>query len=179
MVTHDEILDAVKARDTWERRQEVYYRMRHDGLRRASKPWKNAADMHFPLGDMTIEKLKPFYVNQLYAADTFASFYSLAPELVAHQQLAAQWFDWILRTRSNFEEAMVQAVDIMLQNGRAPVEVRWDPETRRIVFDAAQPTHVIVPPWTKKIEDADWIVHVQQFSKGAYQRRSSTSRKPT
>ncbi len=172
MVTHEEILDAIKARDTWERRQEVYYRMRHDGLRRASKPWKNAADMHFPLGDMTIEKLKPFYVNQLYAADTFASFYSLAPELVAHQQLAAQWFDWILRTRSNFEEAMVQAVDIMLQNGRVPVEVRWDPETRRIVFDAAQPTHVIVPPWTKKIEDADWIVHVQQFSKGAYQRRS-------
>ena len=55
MVTHKEILQAISDRGTWERRQATWYQMRHDGLRRKNKPWPNAADMHFPLGDMQIE----------------------------------------------------------------------------------------------------------------------------
>lgn len=171
MVKHDEIIQAVQDRRTWEDRQEVWYRMRHDGLRRANKPWKNAADMHFPLVDMTIEKLKPYYVQQLYATDTIATFYSLSPALVGHQVLAAQWFDWQLRQNSNLETEIPAAIDSMLMSGRAAVKVYWDSEAEQIRFEAISPTALIVPAWTKKLEDADWIVHVQQFSQAAYGRR--------
>jgi FMN phosphatase YigB (HAD superfamily) len=57
--THDDIMAALTARKHWEQRQATWYQMRHDGLRRRNKPWPNAADMHYPLADGIIEKLKP------------------------------------------------------------------------------------------------------------------------
>ena len=81
--SHDEILTALKDRSTWENRQTTWYKMRHDGLRRQNKPWANAADMHFPLADMIIEKLKPYYIGQIFATDNVASFVGLSSETTA------------------------------------------------------------------------------------------------
>jgi len=46
--------------------------MRHEGLRRISPPYPGAADLHFPLIDALVERLKPFYYKQLFASDQFA-----------------------------------------------------------------------------------------------------------
>lgn len=167
---HQEILEAIQARTTWESRQATWYKMRHDGLRRLNKPFPGAADMHFPLGDMLIEKLKPFYLSQLYTSDTIASFTSLKADSVAHQNAAAFWFDWQLKQDSNFEDQIAIAVDKMLNCATVPVKVYWDTQAERIAFKTINPIHLIVPPHTGRLAEADWIVHVQPYSKHAYKR---------
>lgn len=167
---HDEILTALTSRKVWEQRQATWYQMRHDGLRRRNKPWPNAADMHFPLADSIIEKLKPTYVSQVYATDTIATFAALKSDWQGYQAGAAQWFDYQLKQESNFEQEIDIAIDTMLQNGKCPVKIYWDDAAGRICFEAIQPVYLIVPPWTAALRDADWIVHVQRYSKAAYQR---------
>ena len=46
---HDKVRAALAARSQWEMRQSRWQEMRHDGERRQVRPWKGAADMHFPL----------------------------------------------------------------------------------------------------------------------------------
>lgn len=167
---HDEIMAALTARKTWETRQATWYQMRHDGLRRRNKPWPNAADMHFPLADGMIEKLKPTFVSQVYATDTVATFTALRSEWQSYQSGAAQWFDHQLKQASNFEEEIDIAIDTMLQNGKCPIKCWWDGERDQIKFEAINPVYLIVPPWTAKLADADWIVHVQRYSVDAYKR---------
>ena len=167
---HEEIMAALTARKHWEQRQATWYQMRHDGLRRKNKPWPNAADMHYPLADGIIEKLKPTYISQIYATDTVASFAALTSDFTSYQAGAAQWFDHQLKQESNFEEELDIAIDVMAQTGRGPVKVYWDAECAQIVFEAINPLYLIVPAWTGKLAKADWIVHVQRYSKAAYKR---------
>ncbi len=172
MVKHDEILDALSSRSNWESKQETWYKLRHEGLRRRMKPYPNAADMNFPLTDMLIEKLKPYYIQQVFATEAIASFAGLSLELAEHANAAAQWFDFQLKQESNFEDEIVTAVDTMLMRAKSIVKVYWDVDQKRLAFDAIDPMFLIVPAWTKKLVDADWIVHVKHYSKAAYKRVS-------
>ena len=170
MVEHDEILAALTARRLWEDRQSTWYQMRHDGLRRANKPWPNAADMHFPLGDMMIEKLKPFYVSQIFATETVASFIGMDGAAASYASAAAQWFDYALKQQSNFEHEIVVGADRMLQSGKCPIKCYWDADRTRLTFESINPLYLIVPPWTGRLAEADWVVHIQHYSKHAYKR---------
>ena len=71
---HARVLGDVQHRARWEQRQALWYEMRHPGLRRKSKPWPNAADLHYPLIDTVIDKLKPFYYQQVVGMDVVATF---------------------------------------------------------------------------------------------------------
>lgn len=170
MVTHDEILSAIADRKVWEDRQATWYKMRHEGLRRKNKPWANAADMHFPLGDMLIEKLKPFYVAQIYAGETIATFTAETQDTAAYQQKTGQWFDYQLKQRSNFETEILIATDRMQEGGKGLVKVFYDGNAKQLAFESIKSIYVIVPPWTARIAEADWVVHVQHISKSAYKR---------
>lgn len=169
-ITHEEILAAVTARRLWEDRQATFYQMRHDGLRRRHKPWPNAADLHYPLVDTLIEKQKPAFVQQIFATETVASFTATRAEWQAYQTAAGQWFDYKLKQRSNFEDEIVVAADRMLQGGKAVMKVYWDAEEGQLTFEAPRTTDIIVPPWTGRVQRADWLVHVQRYSKHAYRR---------
>ena len=59
------VRDSLQARLTWEDDQIRGYRLRHEGLGRAKKPWAGAADLNWPLSDMMIEKIKPYYIQQV------------------------------------------------------------------------------------------------------------------
>ena len=72
---HDKIFDDLKARSKWEERLPVWYKMRHTGIPRRSKPYPGAPDLHMPLADTTLEKLKPFYYKQLLINLQFSFFY--------------------------------------------------------------------------------------------------------
>lgn len=165
----DDIQAAITARKNWEDRQSTWYQMRHDGLRRRNKPWPNAADMHYALADGIIEKLKPTYVSQVYATDTIATFSALAAEFSPYQAGAAQWLDHQLKEESNFEEETDIFIDMMLERGRCPVKLYWDNDAKQLAFEAIDPIYLIVPPWTAALRRADWIVHVQRYSRAAYE----------
>lgn len=170
MIEHAEILAALNARKVWEDRQATWYQMRHDGLRRRNKPFPNAADLHYPLADTLIEKQKPDAVAQVTGMETVATFTGLTQQAAGYASAAAQWFDYQLKQQSNFEDEVEIAADRMMQGGKVPVKVYWDAERGRLVWEAINPVFLIVPPWTKKLRDADWIVHVQHYSKHAFKR---------
>jgi hypothetical protein len=169
-VDHAEILQAVKDRQKWEDRQATWYKMRHNGLRRVNKPFPGASDLHFPLADMQIEKLKPFYLSQIYAADTIPSFLAKKNEASAMATEAALWFDSQLKHETNFEDEIAIGVDKMLNCAVVPFKVYWEAQRERLAFEAINPIHLIVPAYTGRLADADWIVHVQKYSKHAYAR---------
>ena len=59
---YSQVCDDIRSRQQWLSRQGTWYAMRHNGLRRQHKPWPGASDLHYPLADTIIEKLKPFIV---------------------------------------------------------------------------------------------------------------------
>lgn len=172
-VTLADIHDALTARKVWEQRQAVFEQMRTDGLRRKSPPWRGAADMHFPLVDMQVDKNKPYYIEQVFGRETIAGFTALSKGRAGDVASVERWFDWMLRQETNFAQFVELAVDKMLMFGRVPVRVFWDAAQGRVVFEALSPVNVIVPPWTKDIQSADWICHVMRFSKFAYRRNEA------
>ena len=171
-VSYADICDAIKSRKEWEEKQTLFYKMRHNGTRRRTKPWAGAADMHYPLADTLIEKLKPYYFQQVFAGETIAGFYALKSENARFQSAAAQWFDYQLKQRSNFEEFLAIAVDKFCEGGRTPVRIRWDKKAQELRFEAPNNLDVIMPPWTTTPDEADWIVLVETWSVAAYKRES-------
>lgn len=159
---------ALESRKSWEDRQTQFYKMRHDGLARVSPPWPGAANLHFPLGDMLLSKLKPHYTQQIFAQELLANFFSLKTELNPFNVLAAQWFDYRIKQGTNFEEEIISVVDYMLQTGHGICKIRWDSKKKTVTFDSVDPLCVIVPSSTNKLRDADWIIEVRKLSKEQY-----------
>ena len=75
------VADDIKSRVEWETRQALWYQMRNNGLKRKHKPWPNAADMHFPLIDTTINKLKPGFFQQAMGLEVLATFVPMRSQL--------------------------------------------------------------------------------------------------
>jgi hypothetical protein len=168
---YKEINTALKDRGEWADRQEVCYRMRNGGVRRRNKPYPNAPDGHYPLGDTMVEKLKPAYVQQLYGSETIAQFVCLLQQDQDITTAASQWFDYQLKQRSNFERTMMVAIDQMLEQAFSPVKVYWDAKCKRLAFDQVDPLHLIVPTAAQEYNEnggCDWLVHVLHLSVSEY-----------
>lgn len=164
-----QIREDISSRRAWADRQSVWYQMRRDGLRRKVKPFPGAADMHFPLVDSVIEKLKPFYLNQLFATERLADFISKDPQAGEEATNAAWWFDYKVKHKSNLEREIAYVFDCMLQNGRGIAKITWDADKKCLHFDSIEPIYLIVPPDCDELANADRIVHVQHLSKWKYQ----------
>lgn len=174
-MTRKELVQAVNddlaARAQWDTRQAMFYEMRFHGLRRKNKPHPNASDVHFPLADSVIERLKPHYFQQLFATEQLASFVPKKPGVSSLQSAsAAQWFDYQLKQNSNLETEILIAIDKVLMCGRPVVKVVWEADKQRLRFVAIPPQHIIVPSGTRSLEEADRIVHVQHYSPESYAR---------
>jgi hypothetical protein len=165
-----EVLSSLKDRSTWESRQTTFYKMRHNGVARKNKPYPNAPDLHWPLIDTNIEKLKPMYNQQIVGMDVVATFVPMRSQLAAFNTTAEQWFDYKIRERTNLQDEALSWIDYMLTGGRGIIKIYWDVKKKRVCFDAFDPQYFIVPTHTKELQDADWIVHVMPMSKAAYIR---------
>ena len=167
---HGCILSDIQQRSSWEDRQVKFYKMRHNGIARKSKPWNGAADLHFPLIDTNIEKLKPLFFQQIVGMDVVATFVPMQSQLAAATTTAGQWFDYKIRERSNLQDEALSWIDYALMSGRGVMKVTWNAYKGRVEFAAIDPIYLIVPAHTKDLQDADRIVHVMPMSEGAYKR---------
>ena len=165
-------MDDLQDRSLWETRQQMYYDLRHHGLRRKSKPWPGASDAHFPLSDTIISNLKPYYVQQLFALDTVASFVSLRDQNTALTTAASQWFDYKLKQKSNLQEEIISAIDAMLVSGRGILKTTYDLDAMRLKFESVDPMHLIVPHTCKTLDMADRFTHVQHYTPESYRRQA-------
>lgn len=172
---YNHILQDIKARTAWGERQAVWYQMRRDGIRRKNKPFPNAADMHFPLVDMIIDKFKPFYRNQLFATERLADFVSNDPQAAEVMTDVAWWFDYKLKQKSNIERQIMHCIDWMLQDGRGIIKTTWDVDGKCLRFNAIEPLYLVVPADTEELQQADRITHVQHYSEWKYKNSPETS----
>jgi hypothetical protein len=165
------VLSALSARKGWEEKQRVWYRMRHEGLGRRKPPFPGAADLHFPLIDGAIDKIKPFYYNQIFQGERIAEFTALEADLAAQRESAADFFNWEVREETNFETEILTAIDEMLLRGRGVLKVFWDPFKERLCFSAIDPVYFVVPPGVDNLEeDADFFTHIRRYTVPQYER---------
>lgn len=165
-----QIVEAVGQRSPWELRQTRWYELRHHGLRRTNKPWPKAADLHWPLIDTAIEKLKPLFLQQALGMDVVASFVPMRQQLNAYTKVAEDWFNYKIREKTNFTDEVLSWVDYTLMSGRGVMKCFWNPGDKRVGFEAVDPMYFVVPAYTTDLQDADWAVHVMPMSVPAYKR---------
>lgn len=165
-----EINEAVRQRSPWEERQTKWYQLRHNGLRRQSKPFPNASDLHFPLIDTQIEKLKPLFMQQAFGMDVVASFTPMRSQLAAFTTTAESWFNYKIREKTNLADELLSWVDWTLMSGRGVIKCFWNHGSRRVEFDAIDPLYFLVPTLATDVQSADWLVHVMPMSVAAYKR---------
>lgn len=168
MELHGAILDDLAKRTAWEQRQTMWYEMRHSGLRRKNKPWPNASDLHWPLIDTNIEKLKPTLFQQIVGMDVVSSFIPMRQQLASFTTTAEQWFDFKIKEKTNLTLEALSWIDNCLVSGRAVMKCYWDVERNQVRFDAVNPMFIIVPGYTTDLQSADRIVHVMPMSEAAY-----------
>lgn len=170
---HAAILSALSSRSQWETKQVSFYKMRHNGRARNNRePWQS--DLHFPLIDTNIEKLKPLFFGQVTGMDTVATFVPMRQQLASFTTTAERWFDYKIREKSNLQDEALAWIDYMLMAGRGVMKVYWDAAKKSVQFDAIDPLYFIVPSYTKELQDADWMVHVMPMSKDAYVRKAAS-----
>lgn len=168
---YGEITSDLEDRQKWEYRQILWSKMRGQGVGRANRPWPGAANVHVPVADTIIGKLKPYYVVWIFGPELLAAFYSLQDQGDSYTDSVAQWFDYKVREISNFSEQAICGIDSCLQNGMGIIKAYWDAAASKLAFASVHPYFVIVPPWaTFDFQKADRVVHVMQYSKEEYLR---------
>lgn len=160
----------LQSRLVWENKQRLYYQMRHDGLRRRQRPFPTAADMHYPQIDMSIRRMKPFWMGQVQAGDRLCQFVSMQEQLDSLTDAAADYFDFELTQRSQYLRKLRVANDHTLLHGRGIIKATVDTYTKGypLMFEARNPLYVIMPDSANSFEDADDFVDVQQITVAQY-----------
>lgn len=171
---HDKILGALDGRGVWEERQQLFYQMRHEGLKRRNKPFRGAADLHLPIADNAVSKLKPYYINSIFGRQRLASFTPLRQQQGDATQGAADYLDWKLRNESNFPLEMAYLIDAMLVCGNPVLKLRWDAKAQGgrggVVFECIDPMFFVVPQQGDVIDEMDWFCHIRQTTVSKYLR---------
>ena len=158
----------VENRRQWADRLATWYMMRHDGIPRMNKPWPWASDLHYPLADTVIEKLKPFYLNQMFATDRFCDFVSKDPLRAEEAVDAAYWFDYKVKQCSNLEAQVLIAIDYMLTYGHGVLKVTWDMEAERLCYYPIMPLFLVVPQDCDEICYCERVTHVRHMTPWQY-----------
>ena len=164
---YSSLLDDLRARTGWEERQRIWYEMRHNGLRRKKKlPWQ--ADLHYPLADSIIGKLKPFYYQQVFSNEVIATFIPVKGQNEGVTQAVSRFFDYQIKQNSNFETEILTTIDAMLMSGLNLLKISWDEDAKGLRFDSVDPVYAIVPYYTRDIKSCDRLCHVIPMSLNQY-----------
>src|SRR4029077_3946760 len=131
-------------------------------------------DLHFPLIDSIVERLKPFYYNQLYGTDQFAAFTSLRTQPADTTSAVASWFYYRLKQKTNLERKMLTCIDAMCMAGRSQLKVIWDFDKNAICFYSVAPYYFVVDPNVDDLQhDANWCVHIMSMNEATYKRNKN------
>lgn len=164
-------IDILANRAVWEQKQRLFYTMRHDGIRRTNKPFPGAADAHFPLIDMHIGDLKPFWVAQAFGGERLADFVALREQLAEMTEASADFFDFELRYRTAFRLQYERMCDTMLLRGRGLLKAVVDPfKNYKIAINAVDPQFVLMNGNFDDFEDSDEFFEVQKLTVPQYRR---------
>lgn len=172
----------LQQRGRWETEQRYFTQMRQDGIRRLNKPFPTAADLHFPLVDMTVGDLKPFWMAQAFGGDRISDFLPMKQELAAQAEAAADYFDFQLRYNTSqpyLRYVMEQMIDTMLLRGRGVIMAVTDPFNKwALSFKNIDPQFILIGQQYDDFWDADSWIWVQRLSVRQYKRNQNYEQKP-
>jgi hypothetical protein len=168
---HELVLKDLKNRQPWEERQRVWYEMRHNGLPRKSKPFPGAADLHYPLTDGQVDKLKPFYFSQVWGSELLAAFRSKRQQAKEHTQAVAAWYHYQMVEHTNFFDESLSDIDNMLTAGNAVLWFWWDEYEKALVFDAMDPVFCVMPKGVTDLQKAPRVTRILQIDPTSYADR--------
>lgn len=167
----DKGFQIIAERSLWEKRQRLYYLLRHDGLRRINKPGPWAADQHMPIIDNCISSLKPFWSAQVFGGTRLCDFVSMRGQLADTTESAADFHDFQLRHRTNYRYKMEQSIDTMLLRGRGVLLATTNPfRDHKIEFQSIDPLYILMAQQYDDFDDADYWIWVQTLSVEQYRR---------
>lgn len=157
-------------RNVWETKQRMFYQLRHEGLRRINKPFPNCADSNFPLIDIEIGNLKPFWLSNVFSGERLADFVSLKEQMEGMAESAADFMDFELRYRTDFRYRFEQASDYMLLGGRGVLKTVMDPRTGKFIFRPINPIYILMGQQYDDFDDADYFIEAQTLTVPQYKR---------
>jgi len=142
--------DIEKARSPWAEKLARLYRQRFGIRNEKIFPWPGAANLHFPLIDKTIRRLKAMFVRLVIGA------YPIVTIAAQDQGLARkveQFLEWLLRIKMAILRPLVILADAMLSFGKGFLKVTWNYETRSVtekrsvadIFRGLDPTKLPTP----------------------------------
>ena len=129
-----------------------------------------ASDMHVPIGDTICNKLKPYFLQWILGPELIAGFFSLSDQGDSYTDAVAQWFNYQVREKSNFNNQLIYAIDSDLQNGVGILKIFWDVDKDQVGFCSVLPFYMVVPPTTEATQEADRITHIMSYSREQYKR---------
>jgi len=124
------IEEAETARETWKSRQDRWYKKRYGIRPKKTFPWPGCSNLHLPLTDKTIRKLKPAYVGLVSGVKPVCTFEPVGPEDVPETYQHEAFFDWLLRVKMKIFKPTVALIDKMLEKGFSIAKVIWAYEGR-------------------------------------------------
>lgn len=126
----NETLEDIRhTRSTWEGSMARWYRRRHGMKTRKGFPWPGASNLHFPLIDRTIKRLKAAFIGLIAYVFPIATIYASHAEL---GRKIEHFLDWLWRIRMDPMRAVMACVDSMLTYGKGVLKVTWRHEVRTV-----------------------------------------------
>ena len=163
---YEKVSEALVDRQDYEKRLAKFEHQRFgkDRPRTNNDPWPNASNYRRKKSDEIIEQKKAFYSQIIHSSQYIANFKALIPQNLEFANLNEAYYDYIVKEKTEFERAMIYALDKGLQDGTSFVKITWDIDNQIPVFKWIENLMIIVPPKTLHLEDSPWIVHVVQLS---------------
>lgn len=120
---------AISQREEFITKQNKWYRKRYGIRPKATFPWFNASNLHIPVQDKMIRKLKPEYVGVAYNTTPICELSTENPQNMEVAEQASWQFDYLLRTRMDIFADVNLMTDKMLSKGFCIVKVIYDRQT--------------------------------------------------
>lgn len=124
-------------RQVWQNRVDRWYRKRYGIRKKKNFPWPSCSNLHLPLVDKTIRKMKPFYVNSILGNSPIVSILDTTGDIILNRAREF-FFDWLLLVRmKDYTRNLTLLSDKMLERGFSVAKVTWQKESRMVeeVFD--------------------------------------------
>jgi hypothetical protein len=169
----EKIKDALKDRRKYEQKLARAHHQRFclDRPSVNNYPYPKASNFRYPLSDTLIDQKKPFLFKVIFSSENLAFFKGLMEANIPFGLKCANFFDFIVKEKTDFEEIIQYALDAYLQDGEDWVKTTWDLELEIPVVKKVDNLFIITPSKTKDHHKGPWMAEVLQMSKREFKKR--------
>jgi len=141
-------------------------------------PYPGAPNMAEPIIDDNVTCLTSAENSILWSSRVLAVFLPLSPSAQQHKRLAECAFDTLLRITLSVRAKVENLFDQKNECGMGLAKLT---ENRKVMrgevlpdFEPVDPLDVVVPTDTKRVRDAEWVVHICRYAKRRFREEAKS-----